>query len=164
MSASIFLAESVVDAAIATLSLNLPPAIATLNAESGATQLVVPALDDVWLGLQDVIAVYPAIEVAVPQETAGAFSVPAVQGDASFAVYVVGHYEDPHPNPLARALYRYASAIARALLVEDGFGPGITVTGVDVNWTGQRPETRDPPSFRGATILSFSLEAIENLR
>lgn len=155
-------AEAVVDSAIATLKAALPAQLALVNLP-GADPIPVLADEDYYLGMQQTITRYPAIEVACASERIGNFTVGLRAGDAGVPAYVVCWAEHPDHEQLARQVYRLSTACARSLVVDSAFGEDTLVVQVDVTYVGQQPETANPPLYRGAAIMAFQLSVIETV-
>ena len=156
-----FDAEQTTDSAIATLKAALPAKVAAINAAKNDFVLPVPDDASYSLGSSEVLR-YPWVEVAVTNSDVSGLSLGQGAGDQTSQVIVAVRYQSPFGEQLDRALRRYASAVAEALMAPDAFGGHDTVAAIRFAY-GTNPEVDDKMMLNGVAVVGFSVEGVATL-
>jgi hypothetical protein len=161
--------EGLCDALAGRLAVNLPGAIAAVNADGGVqlrTPNMLPAeLDDAGDlyvgGAASRPPRFPAVEVSATRTTLSAFDLSHQGATGQVPVAVIAWDVDPVHPVLARRVWRWGRALMGALApVPDLVAPWGTVTDITVDWgtTEIDPALRDGREpYVGWSIVGLSV-------
>lgn len=150
---------SYVDQACAALEVNLPPAIATLNA-LGGVQLGEPVA--YHPGGKTPIADYPAVEVSIADGTGQRLDVSATSAELEVPLYAIWWMQDADYDTLKRMAWRGVRALMAVLIQHDVVGASTWPVSFEQHTkTAVDPAARDNPVFQSFAMLVVRYRTIE---